>query len=152
MAANTTPIFTGTPSISFTNIPTTSICTASLLAASVISASVYPAFTAGVNGSYVSKARFMSTATTASITSIATTLRLFYSTTSSGATCSYANTACIAEVSVPAVVTAVSTIGVPYYDVQLNLAMPSGSYLLVGQHVAQTTNQSWNCIVFGGNY
>ena len=77
---------------------------------------------------------------------------MFLSSVNTGTTTS-ANTSLLAEVSVPGTLsTANSTNSVLYYDVPLNIAIPTGRYILISQHVAQTTNQQWQGTVFGGDY
>jgi hypothetical protein len=150
MPANTSPIFGLTPNISHADITTAAVVTGSI-GIGTLATNMFPAFTAGANGSFVQKVRFMSVARTAAITSVPTTLRLYYSTVGSGTT-SATNTSLIGEVSVPAISTANSTNATNFYDYPLNFAIPSGSFIHVSQHVAQTTDQNWTATVIGSNY
>jgi len=58
----------------------------------------------------------------------------------------------IGEVSVPAIATASLTVASGFYEIPLNIVVPTGFYLHVGQATAQTTNQFWQALVFGGDY
>lgn len=111
---------------------------------------IFKAFTAGANGSFVQKVRFVSVAT-APTTGVATTLRVFISTVGSGATTA-ANTFLIGEVSVPAIASDATIAATNYYDFIINQAIPTGSFIHVTQHVAQTANQNWVAVAFGGDY
>lgn len=88
---------------------------------------------------------------TAPTTGVATTLRVFISTVGSGATTA-ANTFLIGEISVPAIASDAATAATNYYDFILNQAIPTGYFIHVAQHVAQTANQNWVAVAFGGDY
>jgi hypothetical protein len=150
MPANTVPIFSLTPNLSAVSITTASANTASA-GAGTVGTNMFLAFTAGANGSFVQKVRFMSVASAAGVTGVATVLRIFLSTVNSGSPTA-ANTFLIGEVSVPAINSANQVNATNFYDFPLNIAIQTGYYILVSQHVAQTTNQNWNAMVFGGNY
>lgn len=150
MPANTSPIFALTPNIGDVNILTTSTMTRSD-GVGTIGTNLFLAFTAGANGSFIQRVRFIPVASAAAVTSVATTLRVFLSSLNTGTTTT-SNAFLIAEISVPAISTANSTNAVNYYEIPLNLAIPTSQYILVSQHVAQTTNQNWQAMVFGGDY
>lgn len=152
-APNTTPIFTLTPNVGRIQIPTANAQVKSDGTSAASGAdNLYKAFTAGANGSYVDRVRFMSTAS-AVTTGVATVLRAYLSTVNSApsATTS-ANTFLLGEISVPAVQSANATNATSPYDIPLGFAIPTGTYVLVGQHTAQTANQAWIAMVFGGDY
>ena len=152
MAANTSPIYSLTPNIGEVKITTTSALVRSDgSAANAIGTDHFLAFTSGVDGSFVQRVRFIPVASAAAVNSVATTLRVFLSSVNAG-TPTAANTHLLAEISVPIISTSNSTNAVSYYEIPLNIAIPSSHYILVSQHIAQTTNQSWQAIVFGGNY
>ena len=114
---------------------------------------MFKVFTAGANDSYLEKIRFLSVASAAAVTGVATVLRAYISTVStptSGTTA--ANTFLIGEISVAAVVASHSTNASAFYDMPLDITIPSGSYVHVSQHVAQTTNQNWIALAVGGDY
>jgi hypothetical protein len=58
----------------------------------------------------------------------------------------------LAEISVPLISASNSTNASNYYEVPLNIAIPTGRWILVSQHIAQTTNQSWQATALGGDY
>jgi hypothetical protein len=150
MAANTSPIYSLTPNIGDTNILTTSTMTRSD-GVGTIGTNLFLVFTAGLDGSFVQRVRFIPVSSAAAVNSVATTLRVFLSSLNVGTTTT-SDTFLIAEISVPAISTANATSAATYYEIPLNIAVPTGHYILVSQHVAQTTNQNWQAMVFGGNY
>lgn len=153
MAANTAPLYTLTPNIGTARITTTYAQVKSDgTSAGTTNDFVVKAFTAGANGSYVDRVRFFSVASAAATTGVATTLRAYLSTVSTPGATANSDTFLIGEVSVPAISSSHSTNATNYYDIVLGFAIPSGKYIHVSQHVAQTTNQAWNAIVIGGDY
>lgn len=159
MAANTAPIFTITPNVAFVKIATTSaVTTSDGVSTGATTNLLYQVFKAGASGSFVQRIRFNSIANAANITGVATTLRVYISTINTGGAngavgaTTTANTSVIAEISVPAVVSGNSTNAPVYFEIPLNLQLATTQYLLVGQHVAQTTNQQWQATAIGGDY
>jgi hypothetical protein len=150
MPANTSPLFTLTPNIGRVTLTTTAAEPASN-GAGTVGTEFFKAFTSGANGSFVRFVRFMSVASTAATTGVATTLRVYLSTVGSGAVTA-ADTFLIGEISVPAISSAHSTNATNYYDFNLNMALPTGYFIHVSQHIAQTTNQNWIALCFGGDY
>lgn len=152
MPANFNPIYALTPNVGSVKITTTSALVRSDgSAVSAIGTDQFLAFTSGANGSFIQRVRFNPVASAAAVNSVATTLRVFLSTVNSG-TPTAANTNLLGEISVPIISTSNSTNAAAYYEIPLNMAIPASRYILVSQHVAQTTNQSWQAIVFGGDY
>ena len=152
MAANTNPIYSLTPNIGEVKIAQSSALVRSDgSAVNAIGTDQFLAFTAGVNGSFVQRIRFIPVSTAAAVNSVATTLRVFLSSVNTGIPTA-SNTNLLAEISVPIISVANSTSAVTYYEIPLNIAIPSGNYILVSQHIAQTANQSWQAMVFGGDY
>lgn len=152
MAANTNPIYSLTPNIGEVKITQSSALVRSDgSAVNAIGTDQFLVFTAGANGSFVQRVRFIPVATAAAVNSVATTLRVFLSSVNTGIPTA-ANTNLLAEISVPIISTSNSTNAVTYYEIPLNIAIPSGNYILVSQHIAQTANQSWQAMVFGGDY
>ena len=155
MATNTSPIYTLTPNVG-TAVITTTYAQVKSDGTSAGSANdrMVLAFTAGANGSYVDTVRFYAVANTAATSSVATTLRIYLSTVAApeaGAT-TQANTHCIGEISVPIVVSSHSTNATQFYEIPIGKAIATGYYIHASQHVAQTTNQVWKAICYGGNY
>lgn len=158
MPANTAPIFSLTPNIGSVKLTTTSaVVPSDGSSTGATTQLMYSCWASGANGSFLQKIRFNTVATAAATNSVATTLRIFLSTVSTsvgsaaGATTA-ANTILLAEISVPIISSAHSTNATNYYEVPFNIAVPTGYWILVAQHVAQTTNQNWQATAFGGNY
>lgn len=152
MPANTNPIFALTPNVGEVKITTTVTSPRSDGGATnAIGSEHFLAFSAGPSGSFVQRARFIPVATGSAINSIATTLRVFLSTISVGTPTS-TDTHLLAEISVPIISAANTVQAANYYEIPLNIAIPANNHILVSQHLAQTTGQSWQAIVFGGNY
>ena len=153
MPANTQPIYTVTPNVGSIIIGTTSAQVKSDgTSAGTGTDLMYKAFTAGANGSFIEKIRFSCVASAAATTSVATTLRAYLSTVASPGATANTDTFLIGEVSASAQSASHSTNATNYYEIPVNLAIPTGYYIHVSQHVAQTTNQSWLATVFGGDY
>lgn len=159
MAANTAPIFSITPNVASVKIATTAaVTTSDGVSTGSTPSLLYQVFKAGANGSFVQRVRFNSIATAANITGVATVLRVYISTVNTGGgpgvvgATTAANTSVIAEISVPAVISGNSINAPVYFEVPLNIQLATGQYLLVGQHVAQTTNQQWQATAIGGDY
>ena len=158
MPANTTPIFSLTPNIGTVLIGTTSAQVKSDgTSAGTGTDLMYSAFASGTNGSFVQRVRFNCVASAAAVNSVATTLRVYLTTvntavgSAAGATTN-ANTFLLAEISVPIISASNSTNATNYYEVPLNIAIPTGRWIYVSQHIAQTSNQAWNVKVIGGDY
>ncbi len=156
--ANTAPLFSLTPNVGSVKLGTTSAVVTSDGSSSGTSTQLmYSCFAAGANGSFVQKVRFMTVASAAAVNSVATTVRVYLSTvntavgSAAGATTS-ANTQLLAEQSLPLISTANSTNATNFYDIPLNIAIPTGTWILVSQHLAQTTNQQLQATCYGGNY
>ena len=152
MPANTQPIFSLTPNVGTVKITTTAALVRSDgSAANAIGTDQFLAFTSGANGSFIQRVRFNTVASAAAVNSVATTLRVYLSTVNTG-TPTASNTSLLAEISVPIISASNSTNATSFYEIPLNIAVPTGRYILVSQHIAQTTNQSWQATVFGGDY
>ena len=149
MPANTSPIFGLTPNVSSVTITTTA-ANVSSAGGGTLGSTIFKVFTSGANGSFIQKIRFMSVATTPT-NSVATVLRIFISTISTGATTA-ADTFLIGELSVPLIASSNATNASNFYDYPLNFALSSGEYIHVTQHVAQTTNQNWIATAIGSDY
>jgi hypothetical protein len=152
MPANFNPIYALTPNVGSVKITTTAALTRSDgSAANAIGTDQFLAFTAGANGSFIQRVRFQPVASAAAVNSVATTLRVYLSSVNSG-TPTATNTSLLGEVAVPIISAANSINAANYYEIPLNIAIPASRYILVSQHIAQTTNQQWQAIVFGGDY
>jgi hypothetical protein len=58
----------------------------------------------------------------------------------------------LGEISVPAITSSGNVNAVNYYDLVVGMPIPSGTFIHVIQAVAQTANQNWQAICFGGDY
>lgn len=145
-------MYTNTPNVGFVAIPTTNAQVKSDGTSAGTSADVmYKVFTAGANGSYLERIRFMSVANAAT-TGVATVLRIYLSTVAAPGATTSANTVCLAEIAVPAFASANAVNAANPYEYYLNMVLISGQYIHVSQHVAQTTNQQWVAVAMGGDY
>lgn len=158
MAANTQTIFSLTPNVTTVLIGTTSAQVKSDgTSAGSGTDLMYSCWASGSNGSFLQSVIFNVVASAAAVNSVATTLRVYWSTvntsvgSAAGATTS-ANTNLIAERSVPIISASNSTNATVPYEVPINKAFPTGVWIYVSQHIAQTTNQSWKATGYGGNY
>lgn len=153
MPANTSPIWGLTPNVGRVGITTTNAQVKSDGTSAGSGADImFKAFTAGANGSYVDRVRFFCVANAAATTSVATTLRVYLSTVAAPGATTSSDTFLLGEISVPAISASNSTNATNYYDVILEQVIPTGTYIHVSQHVAQTTNQRWNAIAYGSDY
>ncbi|NBX52014.1 hypothetical protein EBT25_19280, partial [bacterium] len=118
--------------------------------APAIGTNAFVAFTSGTSGSYVQKVRFSFTSTTSAINSVATVLKVYYSTVNTG-TPTASQISLIADILAPAQTLTTTTASYPI-ELPINFAMPANTYLLVGQSVAQSANSAWVATVFGGDY
>lgn len=149
MPANTSPIYGLTPKIGTANITTTATSTRND-GVGTVGTNLFLTFTAGANGSFIQKIRFFSVASTPT-TGVATVLRAFLATVGTG-TLTASDAALLGELSVPAVPSANATNASSYYDLPINFAIPSGTFIMVSQHTAQTTNQNWTSMVIASDY
>ena len=149
MPANTDPIFTrlgAKGSVLITAANTSS------QGGGTIGTDIFLAFTGdATNGSFIQRVRFIPTAT-APTTTTATVGRVFLSTVASGATTS-ANTWLWQEVGLPASSADNTAAGVPFFDIPLGFALPTGvQTILVTNHAAPAVNSAWRAIVIAGDY
>lgn len=130
MAANTSPIFVLAP-----KAPSVSITAANVKndGAGTIGTDMFLLHTAGSNGSWIGRVRFVVSASAASTASTATVGRVYRSTQTSGATTN-ANTARIDEVAMAAITADQATVQTPFYEIQINSFLNAGETLLVSTH------------------
>jgi len=150
MPANTDPIYTLTPNVGTARITAVQAATARSDGGGTIATDIFKTFTAGSNGSFVREMRVKAAATTATTTN-ATSIRVYFSTVGSGATTS-ADTKLIGEFAIPAVSAANTTTPSPDFIFPLNVAIPTGSFILVGSGVTIVANTEWQTTCFGGDY
>lgn len=149
----TQPRFTSTANLGRVSIPTaTAQVKSNGTSAGAGVDFMYNLLTAGASDTLVETVRFYCVASAAAVTSVATTLRVYVSTVASPGATTAADTFLLGEISVPAVASSHSTNATNYYDLVLNKVIPTGTYLHVSQHVAQTANQNWIAIAFAGDF
>lgn len=149
MPANTSPIFTLVPNVG--KVAVTAANTKSD-GTGTVGTDIFKAFTAGGNGSFVTRVRWNPTATTAATTTTNTVGRIFFSTIGSGATTGGTDTFLLAEVNLAAVSADNSTNPTNPIEVTLNIAIPTGGFIHVSNHAAPAANSAWQATVFGGDF
>lgn len=149
MAANTLPIFTEAPDVG--HVAVTAANTRSD-GNGTIGTDIFLAYSAGADGSYISKVQFSTVGATAATASTATVGRVYLSTQSSGATTPGTNTWLLGEVSLASQTTASTTTPTVPNTIPLNIAIPTGYYILVSTHHAPAANTSQHALVFAGDY
>lgn len=147
MAANTSPIYTLTPNI---NSVLVTAAKADSSGAGTIATDLFKAFTAGANGSFIDRVRWMPVATTPT-TMTATVGRVFISSVTSGATTS-ANTYLWAEVVLPAVAADNASTNVSPIDIAFGFYINASYTILVANHAAPAASTNWRALVIGGDY
>ena len=145
---NTAPVFAATAAA--TGVAVTAANTSSQ-GGGTIGTDIFLAYTAGADGGYVSKVRFMPTASVAATATTATVGRVFVSSVASGATTS-TNTHLIAEIPLASQTAASTTTPVNPVDVPLNIAIPGGATILVTNHAAPAATTAWKATAFAGSF
>ena len=149
-AMNVDPIFSKAGSIN--GIATGGTANTSSSGTGTIATDIYKVFTAdATNGSYVARIILMPVATVAATATTATTIRIFISNKTSGAT-TQADTWLIREVAAAAQTADHSTSPVNPIEVVLGFMLPASYTILVAHHVINAANTSWTATVIAGNY
>jgi hypothetical protein len=152
MPANTSPIYTLSPALGSGQLTPSVTANTKSDGAGTIGTDIIKVFTAdATNGSYVSSLRFCPYATVAATATTSTTLRVFISTQTSGATTA-ADTWLFAEVSAAAQTADHSTNATFAIEIPINRILPPSYTILVTQHVVAAANTGWHATVFAGNY
>lgn len=146
MAVTATPVFPQNPVLA--SVAVTAANTNGQ-GAGTIGTDIFLVDTAGANGTFIERVRFIPTASTPTTTT-ATIGRIFYSSQSSGATTA-ANTHLLAEVSLPATAADNATNPVQPIDVPINFTIPTGFSLLVTNHAAPAANTQWKATAIGAD-
>ena len=149
MPANTSPIFTLTPNIG-TIAP--SAANTKSDGTGTIATDIFKAFTAGANGSFVTRVRFNPTATTAATNTTATIGRVFLSNKTSGATTGGTDTWLIGEVTLAVQAADHSTNPTFPLELMLNMSIPASWTILITNHAAPAASTAWQAMVIGGDY
>lgn len=149
MPANTSPIFVLTP-----KAPAISITAANVKndGAGTIATDMFLLHTAGANGSWIGRVRFVVSGSTASTASTATVGRVYKSTQTSSTTTN-ANTFRIDEIAIPSITTDQTTVQTTFFEIQINSFLTAGETLLVSTHHAPAANTAVQAILMAsGDY
>lgn len=141
MAANTAPIFTLTPRVSWAESMVTANNTVDLS-----SGTIYSVFTAGANGSFLDHARVKMNP---AANGVATVIRFWVNNGSTVAT--PANSAIIGELSIPAT-TAIATAALPDFVYPLGFAIPAAYVIYATLGTAPGGSAEMTCAIIGGDY
>lgn len=148
MPENNNPIYARLPNIF--SVPISAANTKSD-GAGTIATDIFKAFTAGLNGAWLTKIKLNPTATAAATNTTATVIRIFISSKTSGVTTS-ADTYLVQEVSVAAQSADHSTNATFGIEILLGFAIPPSWTVLVTSHAAPAANTAWQATVYGGDY
>jgi len=139
MPANTSPIFTLTPEVSWTSNMVVANTT------NMSGGTIYPVFTAGANGSYVQKIRFRHQSTNQS--NAATVVRVFINNGQASGTTS--NNTIWDEITIGAN-TVSQTAASANYELPLNFALPAGYNIVCT--LGTSSAAGIQATVIGGDY
>jgi hypothetical protein len=152
VSANVQAIYGLTPNIGRALFPTTGLTKSDgSSGASGIGTDLAVAFTPGAFGSYVERIRWSPVASVAATATAATVLRLYISTQNSGVTTS-SNTTLIAEIAAAAQTADHSTTATFFFEIPLNIKLPTATYLLISTHAAPATNTQWESVCMGMDF
>lgn len=145
MAANTTPIFTNIPKVSWGKISAADTSTDGT------DADVVLIFTAdATDGSYISKLRLQPRSTTGSTTTSAASARIYINNGSAVGTGT--NNVLYGELTLPAVaVNTSATSAAISFDYVMNIQLPASYRIYVGI-TAMAANTNWDVTSIGGDY
>lgn len=150
MAMNTDPIYSGVGVFGGKEL---TAANTNSKGTGTIGTDIFLLFTADVtNGSWGSHVRLIPTASVANTTTTATTIRIFISTKTTGATTGGTDTFLYAEISAVAQAADNSTAGVSALEIPINEVIPPGYSILATTHVAPAANTNWQAEFWGGNY
>lgn len=152
---NSDPIYTKTPNVGRVNITAQQVGTGRGDGTGTVGTDIFKVFTAGAQGSFVKEMRIKGVylAATPPASGTATSIRVYTSTVGTGSTTS-SDTYLLTEVAIPTLTSLMSATASanPDFIVPLNIALPSGMYILVGSGGGITANTAWTCTCIGGDY
>ncbi len=140
MPVNTSPIYSGTGQIGFTTV-----LTAANNAYDANASNGVTLFVAQPSGSFLQRIRFK-----ASGSATATVARVFLNN-AGGVTSSAANSVLFDEITLAAT-TATSASATTTFELPMNIALPSGSAVVVTIATAQAAGGGWYASAIGGSY
>lgn len=150
MAANVQPIFILTPKAPAVNVTAANVKNDGTGAG--IGTDIFLLHTAGTNGSYIGRVRFVVSANTASTVTTATVGRVYRSTATSGATTT-TTTSRIDEVAIASITSDAPTAQTPFFEIQINSFLNANETLLVSTHHAPAANSAVHAYLMGsGDY
>lgn len=151
MAANTSPIYSLTPKIN--GVVVTAALAISDGSGGTTGTNIFIAYTAGVNGSYVSVLRWNPVAVSAPIATNACVGRIFISTLNTGgAGTTNANTWLFGEYTLASQSADNNTTATYCIEVPIYKALPANYSILVSNSLNPTANSYWEVVVYGGDY
>lgn len=151
MAANTAPIFTDVPVVGAGIWNASNTANTSSTGSGTIGTTMVKLFTAGADGSFITRVRLSPAASAAATATTATVARLYISTVSTSTTAA-TDTFLFAEVALPAQTADQTTTATNFVEIPCGFYVPTGYYIHISMHHAAAANTQWTCIVFGGNY
>lgn len=144
MAQNTAPIFGLTPVIGIGQITTADAVSDGTSANDVL------CYTAGANGSFLSKLRFTPRSNSGAPTTAVAAARIYINNGATAGTAS--NNVLYGELGLPATVTGVTaTAAVPSFEIPMNIQLPASYRVYVGV-TAFTANAYWMVTAIGADY
>lgn len=150
MAAGTAPIYVATPKDAGVSITAANVKNDGTGAG--IGTDIFLLYTAGANGAWIGRVRFVPSGSTASTAITPTVGRVYFSTQTSGATTN-ANTYRIDEVAISATTADQATVQTGYFEVQVNSFLAAGHTLLVSTHHVPAANTAIHAVLLGsGDY
>jgi len=140
MALNTAPIYSGVGDIEWG----ATALTAANVTYEASGSNVLTVFSASASGSFVQRVRFKASGSTT-----ATVARLFIN--NGGAITTLTNNILFDEITLAAAVSS-STAATTVYELPMNIALPSGSAIVVAIGTAQAGGGGWYASAIGGSY
>lgn len=151
MTAGTTPIFTLTPNIGRATWSNSTTANTKNDGTGTIGTDILKAYTAGVNGAFISKVRLVPCGSTASTLTTATVARVYISSITSSTTTN-TDTYRWDEVVCAAQTTDQATVGTSIIEIPFGIAIPAGYTILFSMHAAAAANTVWQCHVIANDY
>lgn len=146
MPANTTPVYILSGTLGSVLV---TAANTSNQGGGTIGTDIFKVTNTGTNGTFITKIRWIPTATTPTTTT-GTVGRVYFSTVQSGSTTS-SNTYMIAELTLPALGADNASAAAPYYDIPINQLLPASGAVLVTNHASPAANTAWRATAFGGD-
>lgn len=149
MPANTSPVFSLTPNIGRVQFTAANVKSDGT---GTIGTDIALAYTAGANGSWITKIRIHAVATTAATATTATVFRAFISTKTSGATTGGTDTYIIQEIQQGVVTADQTTTAIAAVEIPCNFALNANQTILVTTHIVAVANTFYQATVYGGDF